>query len=446
MIYSVDFAERALARWGPLLFLGTLGALYGCAALPAGSRGVAYISIHLLATAIAGAVWWAAARTPAQRQPELARRILLVGLLARLVLLPAPTFTTHDPVRYLFDGRMVVEGLDPYRVAPADPQAQERLPQWAVAPEHAPYVTLYPPAALAIFAACAAAGPQLAPVLWKAVTTSVSIALCLVVAFVLWRRKRWAAITAVALNPLLIMEAGIGAHVDVLAATALVAGLALLITRGAWWKLGALLGLGVLCKLTPGVAAVPALSRSPRAVALGLGGVLAVGYGAAFALGLQPWGSTALFVERWRFGSPLIAAVEPWLGAATVPLAMGFGMAGLLLLALREREHRGSMEQLAAAMSRALGLLLALSPVVFPWYLVPLAALFPLAPTAWVALWITLHPLTYEVIDAFDAAGRWEPAGWPLVLVAAGWIGAALLHLCNRRALSAEPVDLSCGP
>ncbi|MEZ4270276.1 MAG: hypothetical protein R3C68_02200 [Myxococcota bacterium] len=38
-----------------------------------------------------------------------------------------------------------------------------------------------------------------------------------------------------------------------------------------------------------------------------------------------------------------------------------------------------------------------------------------------------MAPLTYEVIDDFDRSALWQPALWPLVVIAPGWgVGFAL--------------------
>ena len=73
----------------------------------------------------------------------------------------------------------------------------------------------------------------------------------------------------------------------------------------------------------------------------------------------------------------------------------------------------------AVGMRRALAIPLLISPVVFPWYLVPLVPLIALRPSGFWIAWATAVPLTYEVIDRFDSVGTWQPASWQLWIIGA---------------------------
>ena len=77
--------------------------------------------------------------------------LLLVGVISRLVLVLVDPYTSNDVARYLFDGRIALAGFDPYQIPHNAPELLELRKQWAPPPEHAKYVTLYPPLALALF-------------------------------------------------------------------------------------------------------------------------------------------------------------------------------------------------------------------------------------------------------------------------------------------------------
>ena len=128
-----------------LLFLGATGALYGVESLPDGTRGHGYIVVHLVLTFL----MLAAAHTVRNLAGGAWVFALLIGIAARLLLVGVSPFNTHDVQRYLFDGKMVLEGVDPYRNAP-QPQEYQKLYDagFQVAPEHRKYPTIYPPAAL----------------------------------------------------------------------------------------------------------------------------------------------------------------------------------------------------------------------------------------------------------------------------------------------------------
>ena len=59
-----------------------------------------------------------AARPAARRAVWL---VLGVALAMRLLVLPAPPFLSSDMYRYVWDGRVQIAGINPYRYIPADP-------------------------------------------------------------------------------------------------------------------------------------------------------------------------------------------------------------------------------------------------------------------------------------------------------------------------------------
>ena len=90
------------------------------------------------------------------RQPQSRRAVWIVlGVAAvlRLMVLAAPPFLSTDLYRYVWDGRVQMAGINPYRYIPADP-ALESLRDAAIFPHinratTAP--TIYPPMAQIVF-------------------------------------------------------------------------------------------------------------------------------------------------------------------------------------------------------------------------------------------------------------------------------------------------------
>ena len=448
--------RRAAHTFLCVAFVLLCPAAYWAAAAPAGKRFLPYLLTHIALTICAGAVWYLGRRLP----PSTARVVVAAGILARLVLIPVPAITTHDPQRYLWDGAVALEGLDPYGVAPNDPALDGLHDTWPTPQEHGHLATLYPPGAVAVFAACAALGPVGGPWAWKGLATLASIAALLLIAAVMYRRDDLSVsnIALIALNPLLLLEVGVGAHLDALAALSIAAAIGLLVkaprqTRSrahrAW--AGVALGAGALFKLTP-IVVLPALAAvligdgkdAGRRAAVDLTAAalatVAVGYLLAAILGWSAVGSLLPFLGTWRFGSPVMASLEALVGSAALPLCAAVGALGLVLIAWRARrrvDHNMSIVGAAAASSFAL--LLMLSPAVFPWYLLPLAVLGSMAPSFFLLVWMTTVPLTYEVIDRFDSSGVWEPAIWPLAVIAGGWLLAAVLDQISSNTLAERP-------
>lgn len=411
-----------------LLFPAVCCGAYLVSAMSVGSRGTGYIALHLLLSALMLALWALSHRLA---QPKLVW-IVVAGVVARLVLVPVDAFTTHDVVRYLWDGRVALVGLDPYVVTP-ETAVYDFDPAWPVMTENLGFPTIYPPVAIALFTLCAAAGPAWAFLLWQALVGLASIGGLLLA--VLWLRdlKKERHLALLALSPLVLLEGGVGAHLDVVAMSAMLLSLLLWQRRWVWWA-GVALGLAVLIKFVPVLLILPLLvcdwRRGLRLLA-GFTATVLSGYAVALALGFQALGSLLTFFAKWRFGSPIYSALQAltthteWLGYLFAPVTI----LSLLLLAWWVR--RTGQWQTGALL--ALVLPFVFSPVVFPWYLTLCVPLLAVSPLAIVVLWVTVLPLTYEVLDLFDAQHIWQPATWPLWLVVGAWVLGGAIDLVRWK-------------
>ncbi len=401
----------------PIAFLLTLALCYLIPTLFSHALGSATIAIHLVLTGWMLWHWRWGQHEPTQQQFQ---QLLLTGIVARAILLFVPGFTTHDVERYLWDGAVVLSGLDPYTVAPNDAVVSQLRELWPTPAEHAAYPTLYPPLALTMFALCALAGPVWGILLWKLVVTAASIATLLIVADLLKRAQQTRHLALIALSPLMLLEVGIGAHLDAFSALA-ISGALWACARARWWLVGVALGLGGCIKLLPIVALGPLLFASPinrwGAMIGGTLGSVTLIYGSAMAVGFRPIGTLGVFFDKWRNGSPINSLLEWSLPAInhtqiTVPIAV---------LAVCYALHR-SRKDLKAGLLLILATPLLLSPVVFSWYLLVLVPLFALRPNLFLLLWLTTVPLAYEVLNQFATTGEWSPASWPLWVIAGGWL------------------------
>lgn len=402
--------------------------------------GTLYIAIHLALTAIMLLTWRKAVSMP-DAGPEVWRRRLIwmiaAGLAARVILIPVPLLTSNDVERYLWDGAVLLSGYDPYTTTPDSEALASLRKGWPTPREHGAYPTIYPPAALAVFAFSALAGPVLGIWVWKTLLALAGIALTGLCWDLLARRGLLRHAPLILLSPLLVLEGGIGAHLDLLTALA-VAGALAAADRGRMGLAGIALGLGACLKLLPILLLGPLVvalcaGRAARLVAGGLGTVAAI-YGTALLLGFEPIGNLPVFFEKWRFGAPLYAALAavltgPALSAALGAMAMG-GIAWAAHLAWRGRRHRGQQDgplcpPVLNACLITLATALLVSPVVFPWYLCTLMPLIALRPGAMMLAWVGAAPFSYEVLNRWRAEGVWDPAAWPLIVLAAALLAGA---------------------
>jgi hypothetical protein len=368
-----------------------------------------------------GFAFFALALTRARRHPVPRAGLIVfaVAAAARLALLPVVPSLSDDIYRYLWEGRVVVSGQDPYRHCPADP-ALAPLRDQEVYPRvnHPDLATIYPPLAMAGFALVAAVAPTvLAMKTWVVLHD-----LALVALLIAWAGRRGAgpqAAIAYAWNPLVVVEYAGSGHHDATAILWLMAALVMAERRPILSAFA--LAVGALVKLAP-LAALPfLLARWPwraRITALltisgGLGWLWSETRGADSGLTayVRTWSNNELaFVYLARLvGDPITAR---WAALAIVA-----ALTATLVIARRAREAETDTRSTLRA-----GFLI--SPVAHPWYLGWVLAFEPLGPSApWLLLSLTAI-LSYGVLASpaegggfhLSLAWRWIEYGLPLTV------------------------------
>ncbi len=379
-----------------------------------------YLTLFLLAIAFAFYVRAARRLEGAATAPV----ILLVAALLRALLLPLPPTLSDDTLRYVWDGKVVRSGFNPYLLAPEAPELEPlRDERWRRMP-HRQVPTVYPPLALAVFSAASALPRPLLSV--KILLASIELMGCWLL-IRLARRLDLPAGRAIwyCWNPLVCLEvAGMG-HVDAMVVTATVAAVALLAgsPRRPRWAAAAAAA-GVLSKLVP-LVALPMWARQSRrpatflAVALGLTALAMLPVCLA-AGGLPP--GLVTYGISWEFNGPLYEPLWRALDALALDDAVKGGLDELKGLTGRHelwnRFYPYVYPQLLAKLllagvflgvflfglsrphpvlgsGRLFGGLVLCTATVYPWYLLwvlPWAALA--RHPAWLAL-SALMPLAY---------------------------------------------------
>ena len=363
------------------------------------------VAVALLFPPYLAAVWLATRRAAASRAVLAA--VLGFGLLFRLLQLATPVYLSSDLYRYLWDGRVQLAGISPYRYPPAAPELAE-LRDGDVHPRiNRPTArTIYPPGAQGLFAATAALAPD-SVLGWRLVLLVMEAATVLL----LLRLLRGvgvppAAVVVYAWAPLVVFEGVQAGHVDVAVVPLVLLALGLR-SAGAPVAAGIALGLAVLVKLYPvvlmpawwrrsdwrfpvAVAATVALGYLPHALTVGTGalGFLPEYFGSSedFNVGLRAvvtWslgfgGEAARAAVMAAFFAALAAAVV-WIGRRRSPDAPGLWRAG----------------------AAAVGAYLLLVPTsMHPWYvlwLVPFLAVVPAPAWLYFSGGVTLSYLKYAV-------------------------------------------------
>lgn len=160
--------------------------------------------------------------------------LLVVAALLRLTLLPLPPTLSNDVLRYVWDGRVVVAGSNPYLHAPNSAELEPLRDELWEQMDHREVPTVYPPFAMALFTVAAALPCSS---VWQ--VFSLKFLLCIADLFTcaglvyLARRLRLreSCVLWYAWNPLVVLEvAGMG-HVDALGVAAVVAAVVFLPKR-----------------------------------------------------------------------------------------------------------------------------------------------------------------------------------------------------------------------
>jgi hypothetical protein len=333
--------------------------------------------------------------------------VVAAGLVPRLLFLPAAPSLSEDLHRYLWDGRLVAHGINPFALPPSDPALARFHDGLYRGLNHAEVPTIYPPAAQLLFGAASAAGGT--PLAWKGVLFALEG--LLVAALVALLRRRRLAPERLLLyywNPLVVVECYGSGHLDLAAAAFLLAALALAEAR----RLGAAglaFGAAVATKLVP-LLLVPALLRRGHRGLLAAAALLT----AALYVPFLPAGGRLLeglriYARHWEFNGPLYTLLRPHFASGDGPrllLALGLAAASAAV-AWRARSLSG------AALATGVAFLL-FSPTVYPWYLAPLVALLPLHPDPGLLLLSGTAALTYLPLPEFRATGVWALPAWIL--------------------------------
>lgn len=387
--------------------------------------GTGYICISLGMTVLSVLIW--------HRELIAPRSALILSLFTCVILGALLPYTSNDSDRYLWDGAVFLSGIDPYITAPNDPVVADLRKIWPTPEEHAAYPTLYPPGGLSLFALCALSGPIYGIWVWKLLTSAATMLTLILTYKLLQERNLTRHFHLVAFSPLLLLEAQVGAHLDIFSALGIAAGLWCIEKDKILWA-GIIIGLAATTKFLPAVIIGPYLFylRPQQAVKLFLGsaGAWISVYLITFGLGYKPLGLLPTFFEKWRGGAPLYPVLENLQTVfGTSNRALLTAISGIALLGFSVSAGLARNKHIELALMLSLSIPLLLSPVLFPWYLLALIPFLALRPTLSLLAAISLTPLSYIVLNRWLSEGVWEQSDGPAKILLAGLILGILLDV-----------------
>ncbi len=371
------------------------------------AQGVLYTGFAILLLNAVGAM-------PQRDSSRLLRLFIALGIAMRACLLFAPPHST-DVYRYVWDGRVQANGINPYRYVPADPDL-ESLRDRAVYDgiNRKTYAhTIYPPMAQAVFLLASRLGETV---------TAMKAVLTLFEALIVWCLIKLLAASGLPivmvglylLHPLPVWEIAGSGHVDVIAVAFAVLALFLAYRRRQGLA-GAALAAGTLAKYFPLVLA-PAIYRRwgwkmPAAFAL----AAATLYTPYISEGRHVLGFLGGYAQEEIAGGQGIYLVallgDAGFGALAKPLFLTLAAGILISLAWASGFRVDPSKPDLKGAFRILTAVTVLFSPHFAWYflwLTPFLCLFP-SPAVF---WLTLSaPLLYRM-------------GWP-----PGVLGMSVLYI-----------------
>lgn len=343
----------------------------------------------------------------------------------------APPLLSDDLYRYLWEGRLWLEGLNPYRLAPDDPALGPLRDGLWTKINNAPLVSIYPPLAQLLFVLAQGLGGQVwAPKLLALAAHVLSVS---VTARMFTARS---APLALALNPLLLSESALNGHFDV------VCGMLLLFAAWALAKQrffqAALAACGAVGFKIVGLVSLPLLARRPKVfLSTAVVSALLLVPLVSSRRPADPASGLGQFAARWRGNESVFAAVDvlgrrlSGLAAADPPSAdlLARSIVVLVFLGLcalvayrRLPPIRGTRALLWA--------LLILSPQVHPWYLGWLLPLEIAAGGVAALIWSAAVLCAYAPLELWLAQGVWEMPVW---LQVCEYVSVALALILDPR-------------
>jgi hypothetical protein len=298
----------------------------------------------------------------------------------------------HDLWRYLWDGHVAAQGVNPFAFAPLD-ERLDRLAEedvWSQIRDninHADVPTIYPPLAQFVFRLAHALAPGSVLVMKSWIVFFDGLAILFLALTLRLYARPLTDIIWYAWNPLVIKVFAGSGHIDAVLVAALAA-LAYFTARQQRAATGITFGLAILAKLSPLVLLPFVVKRMGWRWSLATAAVVLAGFAPFLNAGATLFAGLSAFAEDWQFNAGVYALLQ-WLTAPVVARVLG-GAIIIGIIAWLVWRDDGSDASFARLSVVALGALLLLSPAVMPWYV---TWLLPLAILARQPLWLIFSAL-----------------------------------------------------
>ena len=301
--------------------------------------------------------------------------IIFFGLLYRVTLFTSGTSTSTDVYRYIWDGKVLLNGFNPYVLSPDDPQLEHLRDSVYIKATNKLVPAIYPPLSGLVFAAVYFLSGDSLYGLKTLFFFCETLILIFLLKLLLLKKYNPNFIILYAWLPLPIMEYFINAHLDPLGIMFMVISL-YYIEKGNYLKSSVFLALSSLARLYS-VLLIPLIFKK-------IGFKKSIYFIAAFSVvmiifylpfilgGLPIFGALSLYFSKWEFNgsvynllNSIFSNGEP----ARIICGICF-LVSILIISIRYKDF------LKASFGVFLSLII-FSSILFPWYLGWIAALNP---------------------------------------------------------------------
>ena len=434
--------SRYRSMWGRVVWFAGSALAYGLLGY-AISRSSFYGGLFLYGSLYVGYGWqlWPLVSRADKGSFSARPDLFLFGaaILFRLLLLGAMPHLSDDYARFIWDGRLLMHGYNPYLYLPdqvvgtsiaIDANLSAALFQSLNSPH---YFTVYPPVSQALFGLAAWLSPD--SVLGNILTLRIPILLAeggtvWLMVQLLHRANRNPNLALLyALNPLVILELTGNLHGEAV--------MIFFVLLAVWlWQRGRFVGSSVALALAIGTKFLPLMLFPLLLFYLGwrrvlrytgLTGVCTVVLFLPFVTGdlVRNIGtSLGLYIHTFGFNAsiyPLVRGVGHWLSGYNTSTGTGIGLALLTFFGAVWMAWRWGQSQPVRALLLTLTLYYGLTTTVHPWYVTSLVAVTVFTQSLYPLLWAGVVWLSYSAYQVRP----YEENMWFVLLEYALFIGFA---------------------
>jgi hypothetical protein len=340
--------------------------------------------------------------------------LLICSIILRIGLLFIQPAGSDDYYRYVWDGKVMANGINPYQFAPADEELSHlhsnSLPRLVKYPE---IKTVYPPLSLVLFYAGFLIGGES---FW-----GIKILLLLFELFTFWGlflilkelKLPQKNILLYALAPLSLFQLSIDAHVDGFGLPLLIFAIYFYLKKK---NLPSLIFIGLAICIKPlGLLLIPIIFLNEKGIRAKIQSavvpftVCLILY-LPFGLSVNVFEALANFTVHWTFNGFIFELLNSFI-YDNQKTRLVCGILFLLVYTIIIFSSKDFLNKIYLAVF----LLFIFSPIVHPWYIVWLAVLIPFIPKWSGILYISLISLTVFTVLNYQLYDEWK--NYPAVLI-----------------------------